>query len=293
LDSAFANTSTQITFSLKHENDVRAAGKAMLLDRDEQLFLGKLPIGTAIVKLQNRWHAPFMLRLPCVKKAGKTSDDMVKAKMRSYSADYRVIPPGIKRRAGIPVIPENDKEHKRLLVSIAEKPLLGMAERYRRISLSARIGNQSKQQLINQEFVKEVSIRNGKGRIKLLDLTDRGKEALKEYGFSKSLRHGGVEHLYWLRHAKRKLEARGYKVKVEYPIGKGETVDLAIIGKDRKVAVEIETGKSDAIHNIKKCLKAGFEVVSLATNSDELSSIKSALTRFSKLEQKKIKFGRA
>lgn len=72
MDSAIANTATQITLCLKHSDDVRAAGNAMLLDHDEKLFLGKLPVGTAIVKLQNRWHAPFILRLPYVAiKAGK------------------------------------------------------------------------------------------------------------------------------------------------------------------------------------------------------------------------------
>ena len=61
LDSAIANTATQITLSLKHNNDVRAAGNAMLLDHDERLLLGRLPVGIAIMKLQNRWHAPFMI----------------------------------------------------------------------------------------------------------------------------------------------------------------------------------------------------------------------------------------
>ena len=178
-----------------------------------------------------------------------------------------------------------------MLLSIAEKPLLGMAERYRRICLSARSGNIAKRELISQELVKEVSIRNGRGRIKLLDLTDRGKEALKEYGYSKSLRHGGIEHLYWLRHAKKRLETKGYMVMEEFPIGKGETVDLAIIGKDRKVAIEIETGKSDAIGNIRKCLKAGFEVVSLATDNRTLDALHNALKSLSKQEQVKIKAG--
>lgn len=61
----------------------------------------------------------------------------------------------------------------------------------------------------------------------------------------------------------------------EFPIGGGETVDLAIIGKRKKVAVEIETGKSDAIGNIRKCLKAGFEVLSVAVNADILKKIES------------------
>ncbi len=65
----------------------------------------------------------------------------------------------------------------------------------------------------------------------------------------------------------------------EYPIGNGETIDLVILGR-KKIAIEIETGKSDAIHNIKKCLDAGFDVVSVATNGKERKRIESLLSQF-------------
>ena len=290
LDSAIANTATQITLSLKHSNDVRAAGNAMLLDRDEQLFLGKLPIGTAIVKLQNRWHAPFMVKLPYVPmKAGKVDDEAIKAKMRGYFAESKAILPEIQQSQDISVISDQDKEEKKLLVSIAEEPLLGIAERYRTIFLNPRSGNQCKRNLIELGLIKEVAVRISNGRIKLLEPTEKGKEELNECGFSRSLRHGGVEHMYWMKQVKKKLENNGYKVKEEHPIGNGETVDLAIIGKSKKIAVEIETGKSDAIRNIRKCLDAGFEVVSMATNSDALRKITElAQNCFGKEEQLKI-----
>ena len=72
------------------------------------------------------------------------------------------------------------------------------------------------------------------------------------------------------------LERKGYRPKEEYPIGKGETIDLAIIGK-RKMAIEVETGKSDAMGNIKKCLKAGFEVLSIAKDANVLGNIRSKI----------------
>ena len=290
LDSAIANTATQITLSLKHSNDVRAAGNAMLLDRDEQLFLGKLPIGTAIVKLQNRWHAPFMVKLPYVPmKAGKADDEAIKARMRGYFTESKTILPEIQQAQDISVISDADKEEKKLLVSIAEEPLLGIAERYRTTFMNPRSGNQCKRKLMELGLIKEVGIKTSNGRIKLLEPTEKGMEELKEYGYSRSWRHGGVEHLYWMKQVKKKLESKGYKVKEEYPIGNGETVDLAIIGKTKKIAVEIETGKSDAIKNIRKCLDAGFEVVSMATNSDALRKITElAQNCFGKEEQLKI-----
>ncbi len=123
IDSALANTATQITLSLKYSKDVRAAGSGMLLDRDEQLFLGKLPVGTAIVKLQNRWHAPFMLKLPYVPiKTGTTTDEAIRARMDGYFTEQAVALPETVNPTDISVISDADKEMKRLLVSIAEKP---------------------------------------------------------------------------------------------------------------------------------------------------------------------------
>jgi hypothetical protein len=79
-------------------------------------------------------------------------------------------------------------------------------------------------------------------------------------------------------------------VEEEYPIGNGETVDL-VIGKN--VAVEIETGKSDAIRNIRKCLDVGFEVVSVSTNPSALDNIRAKLIQFSKKERQRIRLGSA
>jgi hypothetical protein len=116
-------------------------------------------------------------------------------------------------------------------------------------------------------------------------------EELKNYGYSRSWRHGGVEHLYWIKQVRKMLENKGHKVEEEYAIGNGETVDLAIIGKNKKIAVEIETGKSDTIHNIRKCLDAGFEVVSVAIGDQKLRSIESMVGIFSDAELSRIRFG--
>ena len=43
--------------------------------------------------------------------------------------------------------------------------------------------------------------------------------------------------------------------------------DIIVLSHDKKVAVEIETGNSDAIGNIQKRLKSGFdEIICVATN---------------------------
>lgn len=323
MDSAIANTATQITFSLKHSDDVRSAGNAMLLDRDDQSFLGRLPVGTALVKLQNRWHAAFLVSMPYIKmETGKVTDGIISESMKrllSSNANQKNITTGkrddicgcsgqnraeqlafIENRENSPVL-KRDKDSKKpegelsLLIDIMENPLSPIRERYKRLNVSAYIGDRYQKSLLSSGFIKPVRITAGKRVIKLFKFTDEGKGKLKEIGYdvSGSLRHGGVEHLYWVHQAKKKLENAGHKVHEEYPIGNGETVDLAIITKSKKIAVEIETGKSDAIHNIRKCLDAGFEVVSLAVNEKVLESIKTSLGHFTEDEIKKIrlKFG--
>lgn len=53
----------------------------------------------------------------------------------------------------------------------------------------------------------------------------------------------------------------GYWVTFEYKIGEGKTVDVVAEKDGKKIAIEVETGKSDVIYNIKKDLEAGFEKV--------------------------------
>jgi len=59
------------------------------------------------------------------------------------------------------------------------------------------------------------------------------------------------------------------KVTFEYKIGKG-SVDI-VAGKDgKKTAIEIETGKSDYIYNIKKDLYYGFDEVLVIALDDKI-----------------------
>ena len=80
-------------------------------------------------------------------------------------------------------------------------------------------------------------------------------------------RHGDIEHQYWKEKIADKLRERGYTVQDEHPLGNGKTVDLVARRNGRKIAIEIETGKSDAAANVQKCLDASFDLVlSVATS---------------------------
>ena len=66
-----------------------------------------------------------------------------------------------------------------------------------------------------------------------------------------------------------RLRNLGYEVKEEVPIGGGKAVDLVASRNRKRHAIEIETGKSDAASNVRKCIDAGFELVlSVATTPE-------------------------
>ncbi len=72
-----ANCNTQIYFGLQHEDDIRTAKKALFLDNDEAVFLDRLAVGEAIVKIKSR-ISPCLVRFPLVPiKKGVVTDEMI------------------------------------------------------------------------------------------------------------------------------------------------------------------------------------------------------------------------
>ena len=82
-------------------------------------------------------------------------------------------------------------------------------------------------------------------------------------------------HEFWKHQIAKYYESRGFRVIMEKPINGGKTVDLSIENHGKKIAIEVETGRSNALWNIEKALKAGFdEVISVAVNDDVLENLK-------------------
>ena len=84
-----------------------------------------------------------------------------------------------------------------------------------------------------------------------------------------SQRYGGLEHQYWVRAVAQRLEAKGFRVTMEAPIGEGKTVDIVATRDGRRIAYEIETGASDVRANIRKCRNTGFDEIVVAFTSQE------------------------
>lgn len=94
----------------------------------------------------------------------------------------------------------------------------------------------------------------------LLKPTEQGKTFLALSGIEvKALpKNASLEHEYWKELVTQKYKAKGYNVEKEVVIGDGKAIDLLATKGDEKIAIEIETGKSDVEANVKKCKEAGF-----------------------------------
>jgi hypothetical protein len=273
---ALGNSYATICMNLKHRSDVNAIAAAMLIDDEEKDIFGNLPIGTAIVRIQGRWQRPFQIVIPHRNiPKGAIDDNMLKSIMGQSSILKFDMPGEIIPEPSPALISVADDE-KGLLLDIHSHPYSGVVERYRRVAVSRRKGDNFKRSLIAKELIMQVEIPTRSGRIVLLDLTDKAREYLEKAGLEVRRRrlNEGLEHDFWKHQVAEYYQKQGYEVKMEEPVN-GFT-DLVIEKDGERIAVEIETGKSDWKKNLQKNVSKNFaKIIIFVTHSglkDELSS---------------------
>ncbi|MDD5551320.1 MAG: DUF87 domain-containing protein, partial [Candidatus Omnitrophica bacterium] len=291
--TAIGNSFCTIAMNLKHMEDIRIMDDSMLLNNRE--FINRLPIGYGIVKLQGRHYDPFLIKIPLFSiKKGVVSDSDIKERMAGYSGYSNPECGCLTDSKEFSDIPSSDKVGEvelRFLLDLHENPFTPVNERYKRLGWSFREGNKVQKELIDREYVKTVTIPIQKGRITLFDILDKGKKELGFLGvnFSDTQRKGGIEHKYWVNQAAEHYKKQGYQVEIEKPIGEGKAVDIVISMGDETIAVEVETGKSDAMENVNKCLNTGFkEIMVIATCREAYQRIKNQIAKHVDTDNVKI-----
>jgi hypothetical protein len=285
---ARANTWCTMVLNLKDAKDVNSAASALLLDAADKRTLGELDVGEAVVKLQGRWHRPFSIRIPLIPiKKGSISDRFISETMRPYSTcttdekeEFRPLPEvpveDIPRKREQEISPEE----RELLKDIHHHPLSGVVERYKRLLWSRRKGNEYKNSLLDKELIGTEEIPTRSGRVVVLKLTSAGRDAIDEPTPDKEeeLRKGGIHHEYWKKQYADRYVKQGYSVTLEKPIGGGKTVDIVAEKGNERIAIEIETGRSDILANVEKCLAIGFDrILVVATTEQSEMKVNSVL----------------
>ena len=117
-----------------------------------------------------------------------------------------------------------------LLLDVVDHPISTITQRYKRLSWNFKKGNAVKDCLLANETARFKNIKTLDGWVKILYLTKKGRNYLKDKGIDVNrVIYGGPEHEYWKHVLKERLEKMGCKVKEEYPITGGKRVDLYAI----------------------------------------------------------------
>ncbi|RKY09209.1 MAG: hypothetical protein DRP56_02945, partial [Planctomycetota bacterium] len=154
------------------------------------------------------------------------------------------------------------------LADIAVRPTSTTVARYKRLNLSRRRGNAIRLSLSAAGIIGAVSIPIRSGQVVLYQLTDSGRGVCEylEIDPGPALQQS-LQHRYWVRQTKHYFEKQGYDLIVEHPIKGNGAIDLFARKNDEKIAIEVETGKSDIIANLKKSKDAGFDKIILIATS--------------------------
>ncbi len=257
--SALGNLGTKFCMAMSLNQDVKAVADSMLLDREQQRYLAMLQVGQAICR-SDRLERPILLNIPYLGlKKGVVTDKEIQARMRSYLPEPEPENPEKPQRKGIPGIPGKETLSPLagiLLTSIAENPLMGVVLRFKKLGIKTAQGYRLLAELETKAMISSQLV-DGK---RLHDLTPQGRRHLK----LKQARpgRGGLEHRYWVDQIK-----KHYMKKEGFTYLEKDDIDLVVESYDKRLAIQVETGKSDLMGNLMKLARYHSDLrFILATN---------------------------
>jgi hypothetical protein len=264
-ESLIANSGIKIVLRTDYPKDVDFASKLLQV---EPRWLAKLPLGTGVARLPTRYYQSFLFRFAQQPlKNAVVSDASVTAR---YQAQWRI---SLNEEAS-PATRNDQQQYENssdkenvLLHDIAQHPIASVTGRYERLRWNAKTGNDVKDQAIAKGLVAFERITTPSGIVKILTLTERGRQRLERAGITIPPGHrGGVEHEYWRTVITDRFTKAGYEVRPEHVIN-NHAVDLYATKEQHTVIVEVETGRSDIPKNLAACDGTNATVIFLFVNA--------------------------
>jgi hypothetical protein len=206
---------------------------------------------------------------PSPSQSGTSSSIIQKDQSSTNVPDPKILPP-----------PEPlSREEIRFLSDVATRPLSTTVSRYQRLHLSRRRGNAIRQSLQSAGLIDAVPIATRSGQVVLCELTDHGRAIAESQGIDPGPPpRAGLEHRYWVSRIAENFERQGYEVAIEHHIPGDGHVDLAASRASERLAIEVETGKSEIPANLKKLRGAGFDrIILVATSPLAVSACQKAM----------------
>ena len=285
--SVLGNVYTSVCMNLRNPADVRKAADASGLEESERKWLSELPVGYGIVRLQGRWHRPFLVRFPHLPiQKGAVTDQRLQGLTDgrgalSGSERARMGRSGRLTGSRVPDHPL-DEDSLAFLQDAVENPSDGVDARYKRLGFSIDKGNRIKSCLIAAGILEAESIRVGNTRKVMLRrtrATNRWLPANLVYQRAETARRESISHSYWKNEYLRRFRKMGYAVRLEAP-RRGGRADVLATKNGETVAIEIETGLSDVARNVRLDLLSGFSrVIVVATTESALRACETRLAK--------------
>ncbi|MCZ6653622.1 MAG: DUF87 domain-containing protein [Planctomycetota bacterium] len=290
--AAIGNTYTTIILNQKDPSDVNKAASILLLDEKQKKWLSMLPVGQAIVKLQDKWFRPVLLKIPHV----PVNKGAVTNRLLEALSNGRLTLSGLKRAVGNG---SGEKGQFRLADMTLDESAVAFLEdviaheddgvfaRYKRLGVSADKGNRLKKRLIEQGILQEQQVSIGRTRKMLLRPTTVAKRELGLDTIEPD--RGSIVHEFWKRVYADKFRRLGYHVDLEAPRINGR-VDVLATKASETVAIEVETGKSDIVWNVKQNILSKFcKVLVVATDEQALEKVEKELAKARLLIPSRVK----
>ena len=141
--------------------------------------------------------------------------------------------------------------------------------------MSADRGHRIKTTLVRDGMLEEQRVHIGRTRRTLLRVTRAAGRAL---GLApRTDPRESLAHAYWKHWYAHHFRQHGYHVHVEAPRITGR-VDVLATRRRERIAIEVETGKSNIVHNVTADLRSGFDrVLVIATDLAALEKIEHVL----------------
>jgi hypothetical protein len=156
-------------------------------------------------------------------------------------------------------------------------PADGVKVRYKRLHMSTGSGNRLKEFLLNQGWLESQAIDLGQTRKTCLRLTKQAADALNLTDTVPQ--HGSIVHEYWQHYYAQRFAEQGYQIALEVPRISGRT-DVVARKDNEKIAIEVETGKSDFVRNIRQDLAAKYDkIIVVATDKNAFEKIERSLAK--------------
>lgn len=160
------------------------------------------------------------------------------------------------------------REEIRFLADVAARPLSTTVSRYQRLNLSRRKGNAIRQHLDRAGLIDPVVLATRSGQVVLYQLTEAGRIACSDSEIDPGPKpRESLEHRYWVGRAHAYFQNKGYNITAEHHIAGNGAIDLLVERPGERIAVEVETGKSDIRGNLAKVRDAGFDKIVLIATS--------------------------